>query len=260
MSYVVVFTGEIRKLYERRRAIAALDSDFGFSFSQIKALMASSRSRLKKTDDRAEACRFMHKLWNSGWHSQLYLDVELLHCTKASSESGGSELPVVLGKLHSTDPGISVSAPRSWSSCDNLNPGAVIQAGNVEANRYLIVLAQNRSELPTELTLADYGEAQMKQCLEKVAGGERLSGPDPVEHSWQTGLLYEMSANIGQDSVQYLVAFFQNSQSFYTLFLWTDLQSFTQSKVEFIQVVATFQSLHPDSGTAENKGSAVITV
>ncbi|BBM01002.1 hypothetical protein [Microbulbifer sp. GL-2] len=242
MSYVVVFTGEIRKHFERRRAIAALGSEFGFSFSQIKALMASSRSQLKKSSDRADVCRFMHKLWNSGWHSQLFIDVELLHCTRVSSESGEPELPVVLGKLHTTDPDISISAPRSWHSCDNLNPSAVIQAGNIEANRYLIVLAQDRSELPAELTLADYGEAQMKQCLGKVAGGELLYGPELIERAWQTGILYEMRANIGRDSVQYLVAFFQSTQSFYTLFLWTDLQGFTQSKTEFIQVVATFQS------------------
>ncbi|MFA0810273.1 hypothetical protein [Microbulbifer epialgicus] len=260
MSYFVVFTGEIRGYFERRRAIAALGSEFHFSFSQIKALLASSRSQLKKTNDRVEASRFIQKLWNSGWHSQLYLGAELLHCTKTSSERGESELPIVLGKLSSVDPRITISAPRGWRSCDNLNPSAIIQAGNVEANRYLIVLAQDRSELPSGLTLADYGEAQMKQCLGKVTNGEILRGPEAIEWPWQSVIVYEMCASIGRESIQYLVAFSQSAQCFYTAFLWTDSQSIQQAKIEFIQIVATFKYLPMGEEVAENKSSAVIAV
>ncbi|QFT53208.1 hypothetical protein [Microbulbifer sp. THAF38] len=260
MSYIVVFTGEIRTHFERRKAIAALGGEFGLSFSQIKALMASSRSQLKKTVDRAEASRFIQKLWNAGWHSRLYLDSELIHCSKTSVENGGSPLPVVMDKLHCGDPQLLLCAPRNWVPCDNLNPNAEIQVGNTDLNRYLIVLAQKRSELPVTLSLTDYADAQMQQCLAKVSDGQLVSGPKVLEREWQTGLLYEMCANVGNDSVQYMVAFFQGKMSFYTLFLWTSLQSFAQAKVEFIQIVATFQAPEEGVTTTENKGSAVIAV
>ncbi|WP_226643369.1 hypothetical protein [Microbulbifer variabilis] len=141
-----------------------------------------------------------------------------------------------------------------------MNPNAEIQAGNTELNRYLIVLGQKRSELPVTLSLTDYAHAQMQQCLAKVSDGRLVSGPQALERDWQTGILYEMCANIGNDSVQYMVAFFQGKMSFYTLFLWTSLQSFAQAKTEFIQIVAAFQAQDEDVTTTENKASAVIAV
>ncbi|WP_299580761.1 hypothetical protein [uncultured Microbulbifer sp.] len=260
MSYIVVFTGEIRAHFERRRAIAALGSEFGFSFTQIKALMASSHSQLKKTDDRAEACRFIQMLWMGGWHSRLYLDSELIHCTRESVESGGAEFPVVLDKLHSRDSRLSLCAPRSWALCDYLNSNAEIQAGNTDLNRYLIVLAQERSELPPSLTLTDYAHAQMQQCLSKVTSGRVVNGPEALRREWQAGLLYEMRADVGDESVQYMVAFFQGEERFYTLFLWTALQSYAEAKIEFIQIVGSCRIVLSEEDTAENKGSAVIAV
>ncbi|WP_445357834.1 hypothetical protein ACJJIC_01555 [Microbulbifer sp. ANSA002] len=260
MSYIVVFTGEIRALFERRKAISALGSEFGFSFTQIKALMASSRSQLRKTADRAEACRFVQKLWVAGWHSKLFLDSDLLHSTKESVERGASHLPVVMGKLHCEGSQLQLCVPRNWVVCNNLNPNAEIQAGDTELNRYLIVLEQKRTELPEELSLTDYAEAQMQQCLSKVSNGNLLSGPQVLERDWQMGLLYEMSANVGKDSVQYMVVFFRGKESFYTLFLWTSLQSFAQAKTEFIQIVASFQCSPESETTAESKASAVIAV
>ncbi|WHI44529.1 hypothetical protein ACJJIW_04790 [Microbulbifer sp. JMSA004] len=241
MSYGIVFTGEIRSSVERRYAIAALGREFGLGFSQIKGLLTGTKSQIKITDDRVEACQLMQKFWEAGWHTQLNLDDHLIHCTAKSSNCGGSPLPPALEFMGNAAGTISIGIPVGWQKFDNLNGEAVIQAGNPELNRYLIVLKQDRSQLPQELSVDHFGKAQIEQCLTRVDNGALISGPEPLISNTQNGHIYEMSAEVTKTPVRYLVTFFECQDSFYSVFLWSSLENFENSRSEFLHIFATFK-------------------
>ncbi|WP_444959154.1 hypothetical protein [Microbulbifer sp. ZKSA002] len=241
MSYRIIFTGEIRGSVERRYAIAALGREFGLGFSQIKGLLTGAKSQIKATEDRREACQLMKKFWEAGWHTQLCLGDQLIHCTEKSSNCGDPPLPPALEFLESTDGTVSIGIPAGWQGFDNLNREAVIQAGSSELSRYLIVLKQDRSLLPHDLSIEHFGKAQIHQCLTRVENGVIISGPEPLISNSQNGHIYEMSAEVVKTPVRYLVTFFQSPDSFYSVFLWSSLENFEKSRSEFLHIFATFK-------------------
>ncbi|AWF79614.1 hypothetical protein BTJ40_01515 [Microbulbifer sp. A4B17] len=248
MSYGIVFTGEIRDSVERRYAIAALGREFGLGFSQIKGLLTGAKSQIKTTDDRREACQLMKKFWEAGWHTQLCLNDQPIHCTEKSSNYGDPPLPPALEFLENREGTISIGIPIGWREFDNLNREAVIQAGSAELSRYLIVLRQDRSQLPQGLSVDHFGKAQIQQCLARVENGALVSGPDPLISNIQNGHIYEMSADITKTPVRYLVTFFQCQHSFYSVFLWSSLESFEKSRSEFLHIFATFKVMSGTGG------------
>ncbi|MCO1332934.1 hypothetical protein MO867_01150 [Microbulbifer sp. OS29] len=243
MSYKVIFTGEIRGSAERRHAIAALGREFGLGFGQIKGLLAGLNPQIKVTEDRGEACQMMKKFWLAGWHTQLCLGDQLMHCTVKSSNSGDPPLPSAFDYLQSVDKAISIGVPSGWQAFDNLNNEAELQAGSAQSNRYLIVLRQLRKQLPQSLTIDEFGTAQIQQCLARVANGKLISGPRSTQSNDLQGCVFEMSADVANTPVCYQVTFFQNQESFYSVFLWSDQESFPKSKIEFVQIFATFKAV-----------------
>ncbi|WP_445363023.1 hypothetical protein ACJJIQ_21800 [Microbulbifer sp. ANSA003] len=240
MSYGIIFTGEKRSSVERRYAIAALGREFGLNFSQIKGLLTGVKSQIKSTDDRGEARQLVNKFWLAGWHTQLYQNDQLIHCTAKSSNYGESPLPPTLTFLEDKEGTISIGVPSGWQKFDSLNREAVIQAGSPELSRYLIVLRQERSQLPQGLLLDHFGKAQIQQCLTRVENGVLISGPEVLRGGNHSGHIYEMSADITETPVHYLVTFFQCQDSFYSVFLWSSIQDSERSRTEFLHIFTTF--------------------
>ncbi|WP_444929357.1 hypothetical protein ACJJIF_16175 [Microbulbifer sp. SSSA002] len=183
----------------------------------------------------------MQKFWEAGWHTQLCLGDHLIHCTEKSSNCGDPPLPPVLEFLEGVGGAISIGVPAGWREFNNLNREAVIQAGSSELSRYLIVLRQDRSQLPQQLSLEQFGRAQIQQCLTRVKDGVLISGPEPLMGNRRDGHIYEMCADVANTPVRYLVTFFQCQSSFYSVFLWSSQEGFEKSRSEFLHILATFK-------------------
>lgn len=242
MSFQVIFTGSLRDGFNRRRGIESLHKQFSLGFDQIKRLLAGAHQVVKCVDDRRQAERVVRALWSGGWHSELHLDDRVVFRTSEPRRRENEDTVAGMFRQWSDDSAVSICVPESWQQCTDLNPHAMLQAGNRNDHHYMVVLKQAREGLPPALTLQDYSAAQLQQCVDKVVFGRVTSGPSVIGHSGLPACTAEMCAQMNGVSVHYLVASFQCEQCFYTVFLWCDQREFQVQKPVFMQMVASFRT------------------
>lgn len=248
MTFQVVFTGMPRDGFSRRQAIASLAKRFGLDFEQLKRLLAGNPKVVKCVGDRGRAETLIRTLWQLGWHAELRVDGRVI------SRTGGGPAQRSVAEVAGTmrvvaeNGDITVEIPRSWQICEGLNVQAVLQAGNVEADHYLIVLRQARRDLPVALDLVDYFAAQLQQCVAKVVDGTVLQAPVPMDHKRGPAYIAEMSAQLDGVSVRYLVAGLQCKSGFYTLFLWCNESEFSRERARFLHTVGSFRVAAAEAG------------
>ncbi|MFC6634132.1 hypothetical protein [Microbulbifer taiwanensis] len=253
MSYEVVFTGALRDGFSRRQGIEFLGRQFALGFAQIKHLLSGARRVVKRVPEREKAERVIRELWRGGWHAELQLGDRVLYRTDQSQDLNIEEAET---NRHSNSR-VSICLPPSWKPCSDLNPNAVFQAGERDRHHYIVILQQPRRDLPTSLSLANYGAAQLQQCLARVSAGQVVSGPEATEHVQGPACISEMSAQLNGPSIQYLVAHFQCPEYFYTIFLWCEQREFGEKKQEFLRIVESFREGGAEE-VAEENGTGVL--
>lgn len=240
MSFLVVFTGELREGFSRRRGIEALAQRFNLGFEEIKRLLAGNRQTVKRVSSREQAEKVVHSLWSGGWHSELLEDGRVVFRTDRP-EQEPLQTAAEDDSLPASDDSFSVRLPDDWQQCEGLNPQALLQAGDLQRHRYLVVLKQPAGELPRALALSDYCAAQLQQCIEKVREGRLCSEPQPLLEARLPAYAGEMIALVGEVEIQYLVASLQSDDCFYTLFLWCERGEFEGQRESFSEIVAGFR-------------------
>ncbi|MCX2780336.1 hypothetical protein [Microbulbifer thermotolerans] len=232
MSFEIVFTGVLREGFSRRQGIDTLCHRFGLNFEQVKRLLSGSRQVIKRVEKRQQADEVMYTLWQGGWNTELLLD----NCVIFRSEVAQT----CLKRQYSSDQAVSIGLPDVWQCRDDLNPRAVLQAGDGDRHQYVVILKQARQELPPALTLPSYATAQLQQCLARVEEGQLLSGPSPSESETLPLYVSEMSAKLDGTSIHYIVAHFQSQHNFYAIFLWCEGNTFDEQRKLFSQIVSSF--------------------
>lgn len=237
MYFEIVFTGELRPGFVRRQGIDALARVFSLDFRQIKHLLSGARPVVKRVRERHQAERIVNALWNGGWHSELQQG----ECTLLrTNQLHGQEVPnAAAGKITkiSADSSISLQLPASWKMCEDLNPHALLQAGDHDAQQYVVVLRQERLGLPEDLRLADYCAAQLHQCRTKVSGGEILRDPVPLEGAAYPTCVAQLLAEQDGVAIRYFIGCLQWQQWYYTTYLWCESRSFRDSADMFELIV-----------------------
>ncbi|SEA23433.1 hypothetical protein [Microbulbifer marinus] len=237
MYFDVVFTGELRTGVARRRGIEALARLFSLDFRQIKYLLSGACPVVKRVRERHQADRIVKALWGGGWHSELRQGDSILLRTNQLHGQGEPNAAAGMITAISADSSISLQLPASWQVCGGLNPHAILQAGDHGSRQYVVVLRQDRQELPEGLSLADYSAAQLHQCCTRVRGGDILSDPVPLEGAAYPTLVAQLHAELGGVSIRYFIGCLQWQQWYYTTYLWCESQDFRNSADLFEQVV-----------------------
>lgn len=278
MSYEVVFTGELREGFSRRQGIDTLCHQFSLNFEQVKSLLSGGRRVIKKADELSRAERIIKLLWEGGWQAELYRGADLVlrmgemqGQLEGGAEEGGTRSSATevdagteegggpdMVNHSSADSAVSIAAPASWQLCSDLNPNALLQLGCRESHHYMVVLRQARAELPGGLSLEQYAAAQLQECAARVSAGALLSGPEEIDHPLQRARASEMAAQLGEVSIQYLIAHFQGVDNFYTLFLWCDQREFEMQKPVFNRVVSSLSV--KDSPNREEEIGTIVQI
>ncbi|QIL90438.1 hypothetical protein GNX18_12245 [Microbulbifer sp. SH-1] len=243
-SYQVIFTGVLRRGVSRREGISQLAQRLGLDFDQIKRLLAAARPVVKRCSEQSEGERLVHAFWQAGWQTELMCNGQLLFDGDSryspSAEAGVAE--VKTKALFSEDRGCSVQVPESWQSFKDLNRSAVIQSGSLEENQFLVVLSQQREDLPAASTIGAYCGAQLKQCADRLSDSSILIPATPLEEGIFCGYFGEITAKIDAVPVQYLVVCFECGTQIYTLFLWCEEQDYRCRKQNFERIAFSFRA------------------
>lgn len=251
MPFQVVFTGCARDGFDRRDGIKQLSERFKLNFTQINRLLISGRSVIKKVDDLASGKRLVQKLWGAGWHAELVSGREVLVNTvdwavesriPAANLAGRKRIEENEKPSESVLAGVgcSVVVPAGWSVLKDLNRSAVLQAGNLHSNQFLVVLKQNLIDLSRDTSVTEYCAAQLAQCADSVAGGEIYELTKPLGQEYPSAAYGEVTAEVGGVPVQYLIACRNFSSCVYTLFLWCERKDFHSLREVFLGIVSEF--------------------
>ncbi|WP_250460133.1 hypothetical protein [Microbulbifer litoralis] len=258
MSFRVVFTGELREGFSRRRGIESLAQRFNLGFEEIKRLLTGNRQTVKSADSRQQAERIVRALWGGGWHSELVRNGRVLFRTNRPERADAPTGEVDSRQtLTAVDGSFSVSVPAGWQYCEDLNPQALLQVGDARNHHYLMALAQSVAELPETLALADYCDAQLQQCVDKVADGRLCAPAAPLLECRLPAYAGEIAALLGEVEIRYLIACLQSADRFYTLFLWCEREAFERQRVCFSEIVAAFNPRAPHDAVESAQGELV---
>lgn len=242
--YQVIFTGVLRRGISRRQGISQLAQRLGLDFDQIKRLLAAARPVVKRCTRQSEGERLVRAIWQAGWQSELMCNGNLLFDGE-NRFSPADEVEVEEVKtqiLFAEDRGCSVRVPASWLPFTDLNRSAVIQSGSLKDNQFLVVLSQQRVDLPAASTIGAYCGAQLKQCADRLGGSAVLTPATPLEEGIFPGYFGEITAEIDTVPVQYLVACLECGAQIYTLFLWCEKQEYQRRKRNFDRIVLSFHA------------------
>lgn len=135
---------------------------------------------------------------------------------------GGSDL----SKTLSSENGLEMRVPDSWSEDSTLNPGADLQASNREAESYVVVISDLKRDLVEGVTLEEFGDFAVEQFIAGLNDPDLsfsdLDEPEPVESSGLDGLRYEVSASPGELDLSYLFTVIESSDRFIQVIAWTE--------------------------------------
>ncbi|WP_231758723.1 hypothetical protein [Microbulbifer elongatus] len=258
-DFQVVFTGRLRHGYSRRESIAYLASRFGLDFHQIKRLLASGTSVVKRYEHAADAERLAGAFAEAGWHVEVHGSDQPDGDSgqNASREKNDSKpASAVIGgeKLAASDGSCALQLPAHWQALPGLNQNAVIEAGNVENNEFCVVLWQPVQQFDSPAAMKDYCSAQLQQCAHQIVGGRVVRPAEPLSQGRFDGFVGEISARIDVIPVRYLVACCRSDGRVFTQFFWCEAQAFEEKRSLLLSVLGSFNTARPPAKSAERVG------
>ncbi|WP_143735685.1 hypothetical protein [Microbulbifer mangrovi] len=207
---------------------------FGLDFTRIKKLLNGKSTVVKVCDQVAEGEKLVRAFWAAGWCAEI-------RCTdKTVLESTAVRSPSTTVRLNATDGSCSVHVPNDWQVFDDLNQRAVLQAGSLDKNEFLVVLPQRVEDFPSAPTVEEYCQAQLSQCAAQLYLASVSSPAKQLQVDGGTGFFGELLAEVDTVPVQYLVACIGGGEKIYTLFLWSEQSVFSERKHEFDQLISSF--------------------
>ncbi|MBN8429892.1 hypothetical protein JF535_03400 [Microbulbifer salipaludis] len=226
-----------------------LAEKFGLDFTQIKKLLSGGSRVIKNCREVTEAEKLVQALWAAGWHAEIQ---RTDNTTASLSPSRSDSLAL---RLVSDDGSCAVSVPDFWRVFDDLNHRAVLQAGSLENNEFMVVLPQRVEDFRSAPTVEEYCCAQLSQCATQLHRAAVSSPPEKLPLDGGTGFFGELLAEVDTVPVQYLVACIGCDDRIYTLFLWCEQGVFSARRRVFDQLIASFTGAVKDAPETNDKNS-----
>lgn len=131
-----------------------------------------------------------------------------------------------LSKTLTSENGLEMRVPDSWSEDSALNPGADLQASNREAESYVVVISDLQQDLREGLSLEEFGDFAVEQFIDGLNDPDTsfadLDEPEPMESAGLDGLRYEVSATPGDLDLSYLFTVIESPDRFIQVIAWTE--------------------------------------
>ncbi|MEX2587631.1 MAG: hypothetical protein WD602_06505 [Actinomycetota bacterium] len=122
--------------------------------------------------------------------------------------------------------GLQMQIPESWSEDTELNPVADLQASNREAESYVVVISDLKQDLTEDLTLQEFGEFAVDEFMASLSDPNLsfsdLSEPRELEISGFDARRYELNASPGELDLSYLFTVIETSDRFLQVIAWTE--------------------------------------
>ena len=238
IDYQVVFTGRLCEGVTRRDGIAHLSKKFGLDFHQINKLLSGGSSVVKRFERESDAVQLVRAFAAAGWSSEIR-SPETRQIEPPQTEAHQSAHSS--HEMIASDGSCSLQVPEHWQTLQGLNKSAVIQVGDLDSNEFCVVLWQELQSKDSMASMKEYCDAQLRQCAGQINGGSIVSEAAPFVKISFDGFVGEISADIDEIPVRYLVACSSKNGRAFTQFLWCEAHEFEQKRPQLLSVLSSFQ-------------------
>ncbi|WP_010269079.1 PsbP-related protein [Paenibacillus senegalensis] len=167
-----------------------------------------------------------------------------------------TEAPELEGNaLESADGHLQIHVPDDWKEDNELNPQALLGASNRAQEKYFIALPFHKSDLADDAALDDFASV-MNDNLSMSTTNMQIVDEQDIQIDGMNAKQYELTAEVDQIKVTYLLNYVEQGEYFYQLATWSTQSKFAEHKSEFEQVLKSFRVLTdtPDIGDGGTAG------
>jgi len=133
----------------------------------------------------------------------------------------------------------SISTPSSWTSEPELNDNAVIHVCNAQQEKYVIVIADDKELLSSDMTLSDYTGIIKEDIMTQITNATATDIKNNSLNGNKTQY-YELSGEIDELKITYLCMNIESADKFYQILGWTLTPKFEENKSEILDVMNSF--------------------
>lgn len=184
--------------------------------------------------------------------SQLFLCVALLLCVTLGCKFAG-QVKEELDKSKSpkeitaTDNSTRFTVPGGWQVRTDLHEDARLQAANLFAEQYAIVITESKEDFARKVTLRDYAAILMETSKESVPDMTFSAISDKTINGYPA-VQYEGIGTVENNKIKWIFTLIETPKNFHQLAVWTLPSRFESNKETLFEVINSFKEL--DNGAA----------
>ena len=181
-------------------------------------------------------------------------------CRLFGESKNGQKDPRSVRVVKSVDNKCSIETPRTWFSKTNLHPDAKLQAADVGANRYAIVISEGKRNFTKGENLDEYTKRLQQAPHDKIIGYE-ASDVESLKIGGYAARRFEVTGAINKTRVKWIFTTVDAPKNFHQIVLWTTEEKYEESEKIFEDILDSFKETEgeiPDdeSEAAEKKPAA----
>jgi hypothetical protein len=142
--------------------------------------------------------------------------------------------------MTSTDGKCQLTVPRNWSVQKDLNDDAVIQAGNLRAEQYAVVISDTKVDFTDEMNLLGITEL-VRNGLAETVPDPIFSENKPVTVNGYSALQFEVSGSVDKIRARWIYTIVDSPKNFHQIIAWSLASKYEANKPVFLEVINSFR-------------------
>ncbi|MGF7047957.1 hypothetical protein J2T13_002463 [Paenibacillus sp. DS2015] len=175
--------------------------------------------------------------------------------TETMKDSPEAE-PEVKGTLiKSANEDIQLTIPTDWIEDEQLNDSAIISASKQSQDKYVMVIANQKSDFSDETSLDDFvnifkENTKISVDQMKVVNTDDMVSTEDIEVDGVSAKLVEFTGEVQKIKAHYLTAMIEKGNRFYQIISWSSEKGFSNSKDEFLEIIKSFKVLKEEDSVS----------
>ena len=143
-------------------------------------------------------------------------------------------------KLSSADGKCAVKLPASWYAKNKLNEQAGLQAADIAANSYVIVISESKKNFKADETLEDYTDSIIEKAPDQVTGFKNSSVKSFKLGDYEAQQ-FEVTGTVEKTRLKWLLTTIDAPKNYHQIMVWTTEAKYEANKKLFEQIVESFE-------------------
>lgn len=144
---------------------------------------------------------------------------------------------------------IQLTIPMDWKEDNALNASAIISASKQSKDKYVMVIANQKSDFSEGTSLDDFVNIFKENTKVGMSQMEVLS-TEEIEVDGVSAKLLDFTGEVQKMKAHYLTAIVEKGNRFYQIVSWSSDKGFTSNKDEFVEIIKSFKVLKEDDNVS----------